>query len=308
MEIASRLPKLIIIQGPTASGKSSLALSIAKHFDTEIISADARQLFSELNIGTAKPSSNELNQIVHHFIGSYSIHQNYTASHYANDALALIMALFKTKELVVLVGGSNMYIDALINGLDAIPSDLDVRHELTDELEKKGIDYLLAELKNNDPETYAQIDINNPQRVVRAVEAIRLSGSKLSALKTASKRKHEFEYYRFAVDWDRAQLYERINHRVDLMMNDGLLTEVKDLLPHKTLNALKTVGYKELISYLEGEMNLEKAVELIKQHSRNYAKRQLTWLRRYEDLIWLQPNSSESLKIQLLNAMGNELK
>ncbi len=308
MEIASRIPKLIIVQGPTASGKSSLALSIAKHFDTEIISADARQVFLELNIGTAKPTLNELNQIVHHFIGSHSIHQNYTASHYANDALALIMALFKTKELVVLVGGSNMYIDALINGLDPIPSDLDVRHELTDELEKKGIDYLLAELKTNDLETYAQIDINNPQRVVRAVEAIRLSGSKLSALKTASKRKHEFEYYRFAVDWERAQLYERINHRVDLMMNDGLLAEVKDLLPHKTLNALKTVGYKELIAYLEGEMNLEKAVELIKQHSRNYAKRQLTWLRRYNDLIWLQPNSSESLKSQLLNAMGNEPK
>lgn len=308
MEIGKQLPTLLIIQGPTASGKTRLAIDLALHFDTQIISADARQFYSEMSIGTAKPTDIELAQAKHHFINSHSIQQDFTAANFAQESTILLHRLFETRKVVVLVGGSNMYIDALIDGLDDIPSDVSLKKELNFLLEKNGIGVFLEELREKDPETYLSIDKNNPHRVLRAIEAIRLSGSKLSALKTASKRKHEFEYYRFAVDWDRAQLYERINHRVDSMMKDGLLAEVKDLLPHKSLNTLKTVGYKELIAYLEGEINLEKAVELIKQHSRNYAKRQLTWLKRYNDLVWLQPNSSESLKSQLLNALGNEAK
>ncbi len=297
-------PVLIIIQGPTASGKTSLAIELALYFDTQIISADARQFYCEMSIGTAKPSEIELSQVKHHFINSHSIQQNFTASNFAQEATLLLKRLFETRRVVVLVGGSNMFIDALIDGLDDIPSDLSLKKELNSILEKNGINVFLDELKEKDPETFTTIDKNNPHRILRAIEAIRLSGQKFSQLKSGNKQQNKFNTFRFALQWERSVLYDRINQRVDLMMDQGLLAEVKSLLPQRSLNALKTVGYTELINYLDGQINLDFALDQIKQHTRNYAKRQLTWMNRYGDLVWLDPNSSISPKEQIVTLLN----
>ena len=301
MEIGKQLPTLLIIQGPTASGKTKLAINLALYFDTEIISADARQFYSEMSIGTAKPSAIELAQATHHFINSHSIQQDFTAANFAQEASILLSRLFETKKFVVLVGGSNMYIDALIDGLDDIPSDVSLKKELNSSLEKIGIDVFLEELKEKDIETYLSIDKNNPHRVLRAIEAIRLTGKKVSELKQGLKKVNQFNTIRFAIQWERDILYNRINQRVDAMMKEGLLEEVQSLLSQRTLNALKTVGYTELIKHLDGKITLDFALDQIKQHTRNYAKRQLTWLRRYHDLYWLDPNSNNPLLEQVLS-------
>ena len=306
MEIGKQLPTLLIIQGPTASGKTKLAIDLALHFDTQIISADARQFYSEMSIGTAKPTDIELAQAKHHFINSHSIQQDFTAANFAQESTILLHRLFETRKVVVLVGGSNMYIDALIDGLDDIPSDVLLKKELNSSLEKIGIDVFLEELKEKDPETYLSIDKNNPHRVLRAIEAIRLTGKKVSELKQGLKKDNQFNTIRFAIEWERDTLYDRINQRVDLMMADGLLEEVQSLLPQRTLNALKTVGYTELIKHLDGEITLDFALDQIKQHTRNYAKRQLTWLRRYHDLYWLDPNSMTPLLEQVLSKMDKD--
>ena len=306
MEIGKQLPTLLIIQGTTASGKTKLAIDLALYFDTEIISADARQFYCEMSIGTAKPSDIELAQAKHHFINSHSIQQDFTAANFAQESTILLHRLFETRKVVVLVGGSNMYIDALIDGLDDIPSDVSLKKELNSSLEKIGIDVFLEELKEKDPETYLSIDKNNPHRVLRAIEAIRLSGKKISELKQGLKKDNQFNTIRFAIEWERDTLYDRINQRVDLMMADGLLEEVQSLLPQRTLNALKTVGYTELIKHLDGEITLDFALDQIKQHTRNYAKRQLTWLRRYKDLHCLNPNSMTPLLEQVLSKMDKD--
>ena len=294
------LPTLVIIQGPTASGKTKLAIDLALYFDTEIISADARQFYSEMSIGTAKPSAIELAQATHHFINSHSIQQDFTAANFAQEASILLSRLFETKKFVVLVGGSNMFVDALIDGLDPIPRDVLLKKELNLLLEKNGIGVFLEELRDKDPETYLSIDRNNPHRVLRAIEAIRLSGKKISELKRGLKKENPFNTIRFAIDWERDILYNRINQRVDTMLELGLLEEVQSLLTQRSLNALKTVGYTELIKHLDGEITLDFAIDQIKQHTRNYAKRQLTWLRSYKDLNWLNPNSKIPLLEQLL--------
>jgi tRNA dimethylallyltransferase len=220
LEIGKQLPTLLIIQGPTASGKTKLAIDLALHFDTQIISADARQFYSEMTIGTAKPSEIELAQATHHFINSHSIQEDFTAASFAKEASILLSRLFETKKFVVLVGGSNMYIDALIDGLDDIPSDVSLKKELNSILEINGIDEFLEELKEKDPETYFSIDKNNPHRVLRAIEAIRLTGKKVSELKQGLKKDNPFNTIRFAIEWERDTLYNRINQRVDAMMKD----------------------------------------------------------------------------------------
>ena len=305
MEIKLNSSVLIVIQGPTASGKTKLAIDLALHFDTQIISADARQFYSEMTIGTAKPSDIELTEVKHHFINSHSIQQDFTASNFAQEATVLLNRLFETRKVVVLVGGSNMFIDALIDGLDDIPSDLSLKKELNSILEKNGIDVFLEELKEKDTETFKTIDKNNPHRILRAIEAIRLSGQKFSELKSGNKQQNKFNTFRFALHWERSVLYDRINQRVDLMMDQGLLAEVKSLLPQRSLNALKTVGYTELFNYLDGQITLDFALDKIKQHTRNYAKRQLTWLNRYDDLVWLDPNTSISPKDQIVALLNN---
>ena len=306
MEIGKQLPTLLIIQGPTASGKTKLAIDLALHFDTQIISADARQFYCEMSIGTAKPSDIELAQAKHHFINSHSIQQDFTAANFAQEASILLSRLFETQKFVVLVGGSNMYIDVLIDGLDDIPSDILLKKELNSILEINGINEFLDELKEKDPVTYLSIDKNNPHRVLRAIEAIRLTGKKVSELKQGMKKVNHFNTIRFAIEWERDILYNRINQRVDAMMEDGLLEEVQSLLPQRSLNALKTVGYTELIKHLDGEITLDFALDQIKQHTRNYAKRQLTWLRRYHDLYWLDPNSITPLLEQVLSKLDKD--
>jgi len=293
--IPSSRKRLIIVQGPTASGKTSLAIALAKHFQTEIISGDSRQFYKEISIGTAKPTLTELSTIKHHFIDSHSITTELTAASYSIEARILLNTLFKTKNEAVLVGGSGMFIDAFTFGLDEIETSSEIKLELEKRLETEGLEVLVKDLERLDPAFSAVVDKKNPVRIVRALEVIYSSGQKYSAQRKGFKNDLDCEIVRFSIQWERKKLYERINQRVDNMLTDGLLDEVKSVIKFRNLKSLNTVGYKELFDYFDGKMTLDEAIEKIKQHSRNYAKRQETWLKRYNDLHSLNPNSSESL-------------
>ena len=287
--------RLIIVQGPTASGKTSLAIALAKHFQTEIISGDSRQFYKEISIGTAKPTLTELSSIKHHFIDSHSITTELTAASYSIEARIILNTLFKTKNEVILVGGSGMFIDALTFGLDEIETSSEIKLELEKRLETEGLEVLVKDLERLDPAFSAVVDKKNPVRIVRALEVIYSSGQKYSAQRKGFKNDLDCEIIRFSIQWERKKLYERINQRVDNMLTEGLLDEVKSVIQFRNLKSLNTVGYKELFDYFDGKMTLDESIEKIKQHSRNYAKRQETWLKRYNDLHSLNPNSSESL-------------
>ena len=287
--------RLIIVQGPTASGKTSLAIALAKHFQTEIISGDSRQFYKEISIGTAKPTLTELSSIKHHFIDSHSITTELTAASYSIEARIILNTLFKTKNEAVLVGGSGMFIDAFTFGLDEIETSSEIKLELEKRLENEGLEVLVKDLERLDPAFSAVVDKKNPVRIVRALEVIYSSGQKYSALRKGFKNDLDCEIIRFSIQWERKKLYERINQRVDNMLTEGLLDEVKSVIQFRNLKSLNTVGYKELFDYFDGKMTLDEAIEKIKKHSRNYAKRQETWLKRYNDLHSLNPNSSESL-------------
>ncbi|MDL5047742.1 tRNA (adenosine(37)-N6)-dimethylallyltransferase MiaA [Oscillatoria amoena NRMC-F 0135] len=283
---------LIVVAGPTAVGKTATAIQIAEELGTEIISADSRQFYSELNIGVARPSEDELRTVKHHFIGHISITTPYTAADFEKDALALLSQLFTSHNYVVVAGGSGLFINALLNGLDDLPSDEELRKKLSQRLEAKGLQVLTEQLKQLDIESYSTIDINNPRRVIRALEICLASGKKASELRKNSTTQRDFTPIKIALNLDRELLYTRINQRVDVMMNAGLLKEVEGLLPHRSLNSLQTVGYKELFDYFDGKVSLNEAVELIKQHTRNYAKRQLTWFRKDTDYSWFEPTQT----------------
>lgn len=301
MEIISDADKrLIIVQGPTASGKTSLAIALAKHFQTEIISGDSRQFYKEISIGTAKPTTSELNEIKHHLIDSHSITTELTAASYSIEARKILNELFETKNEVVLVGGSGMFIDALTFGLDNIETSSEIKIGLEKRLETEGLKALVDDVERLDPEFAAVVDKKNPVRIIRALEVIYSSGQKYSAQRKGFKNDLDCEIIRFSIQWEREKLYERINQRVENMFSEGLLDEVKSVLQFRNLKSLKTVGYKELFDYLDEKMALDEAIEKIKQHSRNYAKRQETWLKRYNDLQRLNPTSSESLLQQAL--------
>ena len=293
--IPSSRKRLIIVQGPTASGKTSLAIALAKHFQTEIISGDSRQFYKEISIGTAKPTLTELSAIKHHFIDSHSITTELTAASYSIEARILLNTLFKTKNEAVLVGGSGMFIDAFTFGLDEIETSSEIKLELEKRLENEGLEVLVKDLERLDPAFSAVVDKKNPVRIVRALEVIYSSGQKYSAQRKGFKNDLDCEIIRFSIQWERKKLYERINQRVDNMLTEGLLDEVKSVIQFRNLKSLNTVGYKELFDYFDGKMTLDEAIEKIKKHSRNYAKRQETWLKRYNDLHSLNPNSSESL-------------
>ena len=284
------MPNLIVIGGPTASGKTSLAVSLAKQLNTVVVSADSRQFYQEMSIGTAKPTLEEMQGVVHYFIGSHSIHKELTAASYATEANALLTNLFKTHNNVILVGGSGMYIDALCTGLHDIPASPELRNELTEEWKTEGLDKLLSELASCDTATFNQIDLKNPVRVIRALEVFRLTGLPLSSFKRAQQAAPDFDVIRFVIDLPRNELYDRINQRVDLMIQSGLIDEVHELMPYKDFTSLNTVGYKEIIDYLEGKYSLDEAIEKVKLNSRRYAKRQLTWFRRHKESIWIAPN------------------
>lgn len=280
-----------IIAGPTASGKTALSVQLAKVLQTEILSADSRQCYRELNIGTAKPGLQELAAIPHHFINSHSIHTPVNAAVYECYALDTAEAVFKTHDSLIMTGGTGLYIKALTDGLDVIPLIPEaIQQAIKDGAEEGGLPWLQKQIKQADPLYYNEGEIQNPHRLMRALQVIRTTGRSIKTFQQALPKPRPFKNHRFAINLPRQLLYERINDRVDAMMHAGLLEEVAKLLPFKQLPALATVGYKELFEYLEGNMNLSTAVAQIKQHTRQYAKRQLTWFQKDPALIWLPPS------------------
>lgn len=281
---------LVSIVGPTAVGKTSMAIQLAKYYKTVVLSADSRQFFKEISIGTAKPGEQELNEVTHYFIGHKSVADNYSAGDFEREALDLLKQLFKEHDVVILVGGSGLYIRALWEGLDEMPEvDMALRNELIAAYEKEGIDYLQAQLAQLDPEKYKQIDTQNPQRLMRAIEIAKQMTPELIAKNANNKSSRGFEVLKIALNMDRELLYNQINKRVDLMMEQGLLAECKTMQVYQNNYALKTVGYTEIFEFFEGQHSLEKAIDLIKQHTRNYAKRQITWFKREHDVVWFHP-------------------
>ncbi|WP_233884884.1 tRNA (adenosine(37)-N6)-dimethylallyltransferase MiaA [Tenacibaculum piscium] len=278
---------LITIVGATAIGKTALSIKLAQHFNCSIISCDSRQFFKEMSIGTAVPSSEELKSAPHHFIQNRSIFDNYSVGQFEKDALAKLDELFIENPVQIMVGGSGLYIDAVLKGLDYFPEvDASIREKLTQELEENGIEKLQKQLKELDIETYNSITIDNPHRVMRALEVCIGSGKTYSSFKNKPKAPRNFEVIKIGLTADRQIMYDRINKRVDIMLENGLLEEAKKMQPHKDLTALKTVGYRELFEYFEGNFTKEFAIEEIKKNTRRFAKRQGTWFRRDTQINW----------------------
>lgn len=287
---------LLIICGPTAIGKTALSIALAQHFNTEIISSDSRQLYREMSIGTAKPSQKEMQGIPHYFIDHISIQQNYTAGDYEREAIKKLDELFLPHNLVVMCGGTGLYIDAVCNGFDeGIESDFKIKNEIIRQYNAQGLEWLQNKVKEYDEEFYAKADINNPQRLLRALEVCVVTGKPYSSLRKNSSVKRNFNPIKIFLNEDREVLYQKINKRVDIMIEQGLLKEAESLYSHRKLNALNTVGYKELFQCFDGTISLDKAIELIKQHTRNYAKRQITWFKNDEDCTAFHPSELEKI-------------
>ena len=290
---------LITVVGPTAIGKTSLSILLAQHFNTEIISCDSRQFYKEMTIGTAVPEIEELNSIPHHFIQNRSIFEDYNVGDFERDALKTLYTLFEKHNVVIMVGGSGLYVDAVLKGFDHFPEvDKSIRENLTKRLENEGLESLQEELKELDMETYNSIAIDNPQRVTRALEICIGTNKPYSSFLGKAKEKREFRSIKIGLNGDRQKIYDRINFRVDLMILNGLLDEAKKLHPHKSINALQTVGYKELFSYFDNEITKEFAITEIKKNTRRFAKRQLTWFRKDEEILWFnfENDSKEIIK------------
>lgn len=286
--------KLIVIGGPTASGKTALAIRLAKQFQTEIISADSRQFYKEISIGTAKPTPEELAEVKHHFINSHSITESFNSGAFADAARILIDNLFKKHEVVIIVGGSGLYIKSLLEGFDDLPYvEENIRTNLKNSFKENGIQHLLDELKKSDPAYFEKVDQHNHQRVMRALEIIRASGKPYSSFLGNKNKNSTFDTECYCLDISREILYNRINIRVDEMMKQGLEAEAKSVLPYRNHTALQTVGYKELFDYFDGNISLEESISLIKQHTRNYAKRQLTWFKHQGDFKFVTADSGD---------------
>jgi len=301
MSDPSKQKTLIVIAGPTAVGKTALAIELARHYQTEIVSADSRQYYREMAIGTAKPTETELAQAKHHFVNSHSVTDSYNVGDFEQDGLKVIDELFKTHDKAILAGGSGLYIKAICEGFDDLPPvDADTRNELNALYSEKGIAYLQEQLKAADPLYYEQVDEHNPQRVIRALEVIKTTGKPFSSYHTANVKERPFKTVKIALNLPRELLYQRINLRVDAMIREGLIDEVKGLLPYREYNALNTVGYSELFDYLEGITDLETAIALIKQNTRRFAKRQLTWFNKDKAFNWFAPNQMKAI-IELID-------
>lgn len=297
---------LLTVVGPTAIGKTALGILLAKHYKTEIISADSRQFFKEMEIGTAVPSKEELQAVLHHFIQHKSIFDPYSVGDFEKEAISFLEELFKNHDIVVMVGGSGLYVDAVVSGLDEFPEvDPIIRENLNQRLEEEGLESLQNELKIHDPEYYKIVDLENPHRLIRALEVSIAAKKPYSSFLDQQKPKRSFKTLYIGLDAPREVIYSRINARVDLMMEYGLLEEAKKLHAHKHLNALQTVGYKELFEYLDGHCPLEHAISEIKKNTRRFAKRQLTWLRKNESILWIPYNLEPDKMIELIN---NRLK
>ncbi len=287
---------LIVVVGPTAVGKTATAIFLAQHFDTEIISADSRQFYKEMGIGTAKPDAAELAAVPHHFINSLSIVEEYSAGDFERDALALLDQLFQKHDILIMVGGSGLFVRAVCEGLDDLPkAPQEIRDQLNAELVNQGLQVLKARLKEVDPDYYAVADIDNPQRVVRALEVYETTGKPMSSYQKKAGTSRPFDIITIGIHLNREHLYERINARVDQMIASGLLEEVQLLEPYRHKPALLTVGYVEIFDYLDGKLSWEEAVNKIKQNSRRYAKRQITWFKKYGQTTWFESQDKEGM-------------
>lgn len=287
---------LVVVVGPTAVGKTALAIQLAQHYETEVLSADSRQFYKEMTIGTAKPDQSELALVKHHFIDSHSIEEEYSAGDFERDALKVIDELFATKDLVVMVGGSGLFVRAVCEGLDDLPKAPEgVRARLNKEFAENGLEPLKARLKEIDPDYYAIADIDNPQRVIRALEVFEASGNTMTFYQKRDVDKRPFDIITVGLNMDREKLYGRINLRVDKMIEAGLLDEVQSLRPYRNKPAMLTVGYSEIFDYLDEKINLQEAIGKIKQNSRRYAKRQITWFKKYGNTTWFEPTELEKI-------------
>ncbi len=281
--------KLIVVAGPTAVGKTSYAIELAKKLQTEIISADSRQIFKEMKIGTARPSDEELRQVKHHFIASHSVTEYYNASKYELEAIALIEKLFEKYDNLVVAGGSGLYIDAILFGIDDLPTiDQNIRNDLQKKFETEGIESLRFMLKKLDPVYYEKVDLKNPKRILKGLEVTIQTGKPYSSFLTGRKKQRSFDTEIIILNRDREILYQRINQRVEVMIKAGLIDEARNLLKFRDLTPLKTVGYRELFDYFDGNTELETAIDLIKRNTRRYARKQLTWFRKYENAKWVE--------------------
>lgn len=289
--------KVLIIAGPTAVGKTAVGIAVAKHLGTEIISADSRQCFREMNIGVARPSETELAAVPHHFIASHSIHEKLTAATFEAYALEKASEIFSRRDSLVMIGGTGLYIRAFTDGMDAIPTVPEAVHKrIVEAYRQNGISWLQERIQLLDPQFFEQGEIRNPQRLMRALEVVEATGKSILSFRTGGKKARPFEVMKIALNLPREQLYQRIHHRVDSMLEQGLLDEVRSLLPFQHLNALQTVGYKELFDHLAGKLTLEEAVDAIKRNTRHYAKRQLTWFRKDREYQWLAPDAAEVIR------------
>lgn len=295
---------LIVLIGPTGVGKTELSLSIAEHFHTSILSSDSRQLYADLKIGTAAPTPDQLARVPHHFVGTLKLTDYYSAAQYEADVMKKLEELFSLNEVVVLTGGSMMYVDAICKGIDDIPTiDKETRELMLQKYEEEGLEHLCAELKLLDPEYYQIVDLKNPKRIIHALEICYMTGKSYTSFRTQSTKKRSFRIIKIGLTREREELYERINCRVDEMLNAGLLEEVQAVYPYKELNSLNTVGYKELFKYLDGEWTLEFAIEKIKQNSRIYSRKQMTWFKRDNEIHWFHPEQKE----EIMNYINEQL-
>lgn len=303
-----RMNTLIVVLGPTGVGKSDISIQLAKHYHTEIISADSRQFYKELCIGTAVPEKRDLQEIPHHFIQNKSIHDYYNVSSFEVEALDLINQLFKRSNPVILAGGSMLYIDTICNGIDDIPTvDSDTRKEVIDWYERNGIEALRQKLQELDPEYYNVVDLNNPKRMLHAVEICRMTGKTFTSFRTNTAKERPFRIIKIGINQDRKILYERINQRVLKMIDAGLVEEARSVYSFRELNSLNTVGYKELFAYFEGICSLDEAIDLIQRNTRKYARKQLTWFRRDSQIEWFEPHQvSEILEFIDLKLLAHE--
>ena len=287
---------LIVITGPTAVGKTALCLDIAKHFGIPVINADSRQIYKELRIGTARPTEDEMQEVKHYFVGKLGLDDYYSASMYEQEVLALLDGLFKESDYAMMSGGSMMYIDAVCNGIDDIPTVDDLTREtMKRRLKEEGLKSLVEELRALDPEYWAIVDRQNPRRVVHALEICHMTGKTYTSFRNAKKKHRPFRIVKIGLNREREELYRRINQRVDRMMQQGLLKEAEEMYPKRELNALNTVGYKELFQHFEGRWSLEEAVERIKGNTRRYARKQLTWFKKDPHIKWFHPDDKQTI-------------
>ena len=293
---------LILVVGPTAVGKTDLCLNLAKKFKTEILSCDSRQFYREMNLGTAKPTTEELGQVTHHFINNLSIDDEYDVRKFEQEALVLLEDLFSTHQVVIMTGGSGLFADAVVNGLDEMPEvDPAIRLGIIQEYEQKGLEFLQEEIAENDPEYFEKVDQKNPQRLMRALEIWRGTGKKFSSFRVKSKKERPFEIIKIGLERDREELYSRIDLRMDQMIAAGLFDEADALFGKRHLNALQTVGYSEIFGYLEGNYDKDEAIRLLKRNSRRYAKRQMTWFKKDKSIHWFSPGKQDEIQVFLDN-------